>query len=778
MLQSPSPLPLGPGSIHQPIGQTSSEMFRDARNFDITGCQFINVRGDMPLEVVEPSSNSPPRQMRVMARSEYETFFSALAIWKRGRPLLCPTPQTNLSREYQQRGICIGDVGSITPEGGFDFAFNVYLPASHPINDNLVPDGFCPLSPYHSVDVSQNDFPPGSHVTSAEVEAACIDLDSPEFPGGELHFACQGPDGALIALPYGSRLEKLVNLEALRQFAARNAESWYRYINQVRGRRLVNGGLYVVTGCERARSGGMATFRNVSPGRAFKILFTPRVSQGADGQSSYRFSRDNPAHTRTFESSASSENSKPNNTVFLRGFTISLRKGVRRMFSERLDNSQIDDDLDGSSDGTRGIDVPFGSRNSFLSLRFRSNKRSHGGKQASLNGSCELVDDPPSTTTRDPAQMINEVLLSKFPSATVAITHDDNWADALETWSLAQIEDGDLDHFLESTWFSNKAREEEGAVYLAHDADLEATIEPFSTHYHRNLSPPVEFNARYEQQGQDDERSLQVDDDTANLSSLDETDNNNNNDIQCDDDSILLLSHQRKFASSSNQSMERFDKLSGISSSLRKHGKRASSARITKLLGNSSNHNADPNSTEQREKIAVERNPRLLWVLATLLMTASGITADQPIHSELPTGQLCTPAGECAACPPDLRKEPFCQPFGTRRLMHCANGTAPVPISHSSSSNPFNFGHAPQLNDRAFWSSQTEQAPGHSHEGETLAWAPCGRSVAQERADFLEFVACNVIFAAVAVFGVVTRARRMQLMQARTLAARIGLGRS
>lgn len=96
--------------------------------------------------------------------------------------------------------------------------------------------------------------------------------------------------------------------------------------------------------------------------------------------------------------------------------------------------------------------------------------------------------------------------------------------------------------------------------------------------------------------------------------------------------------------------------------------------------------------------------------------------------------------------------------------MHCVNnGTTPPPLAHT--------GRPPTLDDRAAAADKP-----HSHEGETLAWAACGRILAQERADFLEFVACNVLFAAIAIFGVFSRARRMQALQARQLAARIGLG--
>lgn len=56
------------------------------------------------------------------------------------------------------------------------------------------------------------------------------------------------------------------------------------------------------------------------------------------------------------------------------------------------------------------------------------------------------------------------------------------------------------------------------------------------------------------------------------------------------------------------------------------------------------------------------------------------------------------------------------------------------------------------------------------------AWESCGRRVPKERADFFEFVLCNVIFAALALSGVLIRSERMRTVRARRLAARIGVG--
>jgi hypothetical protein len=102
--------------------------------------------------------------------SESEIYCNQLLRRKRGFPLYVPGPPQNSPAEYQSNGIAIGDVGRITPEGIFDFCFNIYLPASHPINDNDVPDNFYPLTPYASKDIFDLCYDPGDHVSTSSVE--------------------------------------------------------------------------------------------------------------------------------------------------------------------------------------------------------------------------------------------------------------------------------------------------------------------------------------------------------------------------------------------------------------------------------------------------------------------------------------------------------------------------------------------------------------------------------------------------------------------------------
>ena len=59
-----------------------------------------------------------------------------------GFPLWIPQPNMRLSRSYRRQGVSIGDVGIFTSDGGFDFLFNVCLPAGHPNNPNELPEGF------------------------------------------------------------------------------------------------------------------------------------------------------------------------------------------------------------------------------------------------------------------------------------------------------------------------------------------------------------------------------------------------------------------------------------------------------------------------------------------------------------------------------------------------------------------------------------------------------------------------------------------------------------
>ena len=60
-----------------------------------------------------------------------------------------------LPPSYRKCGVRIGDVG-IFQAGAFDFLFNICVPASDPINPDVLPEGFTPIHPpLHPSDVRQ-----------------------------------------------------------------------------------------------------------------------------------------------------------------------------------------------------------------------------------------------------------------------------------------------------------------------------------------------------------------------------------------------------------------------------------------------------------------------------------------------------------------------------------------------------------------------------------------------------------------------------------------------
>jgi len=78
-------------------------------------------------------------------RAPYEIYHEELLKQKRGLPLWFPGPSLDLPLTYRRDGVNVGDVGIIQMDEPFDFLFNLFLPATHPINSKGVPDSFQPL---------------------------------------------------------------------------------------------------------------------------------------------------------------------------------------------------------------------------------------------------------------------------------------------------------------------------------------------------------------------------------------------------------------------------------------------------------------------------------------------------------------------------------------------------------------------------------------------------------------------------------------------------------
>ncbi|KAJ7482536.1 hypothetical protein FB451DRAFT_1393872 [Mycena latifolia] len=429
-------------------------MFENASHFRIDGGNFMNILGNVtifPLQLVQrsavqeqPASPEPvtlagtgnhaldSQHVPEDAYSDSGSYSSQLLRRGRGFPLYVPEPHRNLPREYRDRGLAIGDVGRVTPEGIFDFFFNIYLPADHPINANRVPENFRPLTPYVAMDVIHHDYAPGDYVSTASVQKLESRLSASGLPTGEFVFDCNSPRGAVLAIPFGSHLEKLENLQSMRHYAATNAESWYEYVNGTRGRGIANGSLYVVTGCEKARSWGMAAFQDRATQGTFQLSFKPTINTitGVD-RYQYRWTATGPARTKDSGVLPSADDPL-DQTLFIHGLSISLGKGIWKLFK----NVQISQIVDTRSRRCNGDFIPYGSQGfSFSwSLGFFGGGGTGGGKECT-----GLSGDPPDDVTISklsetpklfhPSQVINDYLLHKFPDAKVVMSHDDDWRD-------------------------------------------------------------------------------------------------------------------------------------------------------------------------------------------------------------------------------------------------------------------------------------------------------------------------------------------------------------
>jgi hypothetical protein len=104
---------------------------------------------------------------------------------ERGYPLYIPEPYSNLPEAYRNRGIQIGDVGIIRPDGGFEYFFSIACTENNPINKNRrgVPDGFEVYSPFVDSDSDQwitqvtDKCPEGSVIRSAHISQSAIEFN-------------------------------------------------------------------------------------------------------------------------------------------------------------------------------------------------------------------------------------------------------------------------------------------------------------------------------------------------------------------------------------------------------------------------------------------------------------------------------------------------------------------------------------------------------------------------------------------------------------------------
>ncbi|KAF7328049.1 Zn(2)-C6 fungal-type domain-containing protein [Mycena kentingensis (nom. inval.)] len=416
------------------VDDQAVSVFRGAGQVGIHGGQFIAAQ-DVHIHHLDAPQNQPgPSRSRDREEvlSENDLYCEQLWSKRRGFPLYVPMLHRFLPPDCVRDGVSIGDVGMVGPDGLWDYFFNIFRDSEHPTNRGRVPDDFVPLHSYDDTDLQESDYATGSFVASPSADPEHNTFEN--FPGADYVFRCRSPKGAVLCLPFGSYLRKLSRgRDHVRDYAARNAKRWYEYFNGELGQGMPNGDLYVITGHEKALSGGIATFQNVSEHRRFDLIFRSLPNVAANGPR-YRFNAGIPAQTKSFPS-LSVPVERSNNTVFLHGFRVSLGLGIWNALFNTVSVQAIDEAPAPRTSSNRYI--PFGSSRSKSILSSMLQTIGIGGG----NGPREEVGPDERGITTDllapspiqhPSRVIHKYILEKVPEAEVVITHDDDWQDLLE----------------------------------------------------------------------------------------------------------------------------------------------------------------------------------------------------------------------------------------------------------------------------------------------------------------------------------------------------------
>ena len=76
-----------------------------------------------------------------------------------------------------------------------------------------------------------------------------------------------------MTMPQGASSEKLGNVTIFKNYLSVHAESWYKYVNGVRGREAKNGDIRLAIGYDKSTTWGMATFSNLTEHNALRLKF-------------------------------------------------------------------------------------------------------------------------------------------------------------------------------------------------------------------------------------------------------------------------------------------------------------------------------------------------------------------------------------------------------------------------------------------------------------------------------------------------------------------------
>lgn len=114
--------------------------------------------------------------------SDSQVYARKLFARKYGYPLYIPEPSSTLPLDFIKRGVSVGDVGIISQDGSFDFAFSLCAPGPGGTSDDIncygVPNGFQQMTivPDYQMRRVDNRYEKGTEVLSSSIKRVNIDV--------------------------------------------------------------------------------------------------------------------------------------------------------------------------------------------------------------------------------------------------------------------------------------------------------------------------------------------------------------------------------------------------------------------------------------------------------------------------------------------------------------------------------------------------------------------------------------------------------------------------
>ncbi|KDQ50098.1 hypothetical protein JAAARDRAFT_200261 [Jaapia argillacea MUCL 33604] len=383
--------------------------------------------------------------------STQATYARLMLAHQHGYPLYQPEPTgpPNLPGEYHQGGYQIGDVGTITDNGGFDVFFNFCHTHEDPINARGVPPNFrqVPLDPNT---VTTSIFLPHTiSCSSIKNESLGVTFEpngqNPVVPfGGGLgyEYSSETAEGAIAVLPErAERADVTRRRDRFLTRATEDAVGWYKWINGTGdddlGAMIGHRSLYLITGFDKSTCWAGTAYSSTTNNTAFRATFkVASVSSAGIQRKTYNWE----SYTHGEPRVQLHHPQHPENrylTPFIRGFRITPRKLV----PARLLGPVVVSDVQGSVLPGIGLLTRF---TSFFSWGDTPPNDDQGGSSAGAEmgnsrGSgyqIDVTNVPVGESPYHPADFVNEYLLNKFPEAQIAIVHDDQWSNVLTEGEL------------------------------------------------------------------------------------------------------------------------------------------------------------------------------------------------------------------------------------------------------------------------------------------------------------------------------------------------------